>query len=475
MLYELSPEIIISLAAIAVLLLDLFVEDKRPLSYLSILGASASLVASYSLFNAAPAQLFNGMFILDGFAFFFKLMFLIVVLLVCLASISYIERSHGEYYSLILFSTLGMMLVASSGDFILLYVGLETAGIASYALAGFWKNKRSSEGAMKYFVMGALSSALVLFGLSLLYGIAGTTNIAMSMHLMSEMLQSYYPAAILALVFLAAGFGFKIAAVPFHMWAPDAYQGSPATIAALLSSASKKMGFAAAFKIFALSLIAMRFELSVVFALLALATMTLGNVVALSQRNIMRMLAYSSIAQAGYILIALSILTPLGFVAGFFHAFTHAFMSAGAFIATALVAQRTTGENIEDYIGLSKRAPITAFALMIFLLSLIGIPPLVGFWSKVLILAAALDAGTLVALLLATALILNSALSVFYYARVIKYMYIVKPEQEKPRIQESTPFVLALVVAALAILVMGVLPERFIELAVSAALDLLAE
>lgn len=466
------PEILVSSFAVFVLSLDLFIKEKKLLAYTSLLGLLLAAFASISLIGER-ASIFSGLFLVDGFATFFKLVFLAVAVLVVIASVDYMQASknQGEYYSLLLFATTGMMIVASAGDLITLYIGLELASISTYVLTGFRKDSLGSEAALKYYVIGALSSALIVFGISLLYGITGTTNIALLSGLIGSNLSSFHSIAILGAIFLIAGFGFKMAVVPFHMWAPDAYQGAPTTITAFLAAGAKKMGFAAAFKVFAVATIALKAEVGLAFALLAVVTMTVGNVVALTQQDIKRMLAYSSIGHVGYILIGFAVFTPLGYVGGLFHVLTHAFMKGGAFIAVALVSVAILSDKIEDYKGLGKRAPITAFALLIFLLSLIGIPPLAGFWSKVVLILAAIDTGGYLALL-AVALILNSAISLFYYGRVIKYMYMTK-EKDAPRIKEPTPYVVALLLAVIAIVLIGLFPQKIIEFAISAAIELI--
>jgi NADH-quinone oxidoreductase subunit N len=459
------PEILVTTFAVIVLTMDLFIKEKRLLAYTSLAGLILATLASFFIFNAR-GQLFNGLFVFDPFAVFFKLIFLAVAILVVIASIDYVKmkEGQGEYYSLLLFATLGMMIVASAGDLVTLYLGLELASISTYVLTGLRKDAIGSEAAGKYYVIGALSSAIIVFGISLLYGITGTTNIAA---LAGADLLAYPVIALVGAIFLIAGFGFKMAAVPFHMWAPDAYQGAPTTVTAFLAAGAKKMGFAAAFKVFAVATIALKADMSIAFALIAVVTMTLGNVVALLQKDIKRMLAYSSVGHVGYILIGLAVFTPLGYAGGLFHVLTHAFMKAGAFIAVALVSVALLSDRIDDYKGLGKRAPITAFALLIFLLSLIGIPPLAGFWSKVVILLAAVQAGGYF-ILLAVALVINSVISLFYYGRVIKYMYITR-HTETARIKEPIPYAVAMIIAVAALVLMGLFPQTIVEFAMKAA------
>jgi NADH-quinone oxidoreductase subunit N len=472
----LLPEILVALTALAVLLLDLFAgRERRVVASVSLLGLVVALLATLQTYGMRES-LYGGSFLVDGFSFFFKIIFLSVALLVVLASVTdrVREGADGEFLLLLLLATLGMMVVSSAGDLLTLFLGIEMASLSTYVLAGFRKDKVTSEAAMKYFVMGALSSAMILFGISLLYGVTGELNLLEIARVLPGALKVYpiLPVAWLAMVLLIAGFGFKMAVVPFHMWAPDTYQGAPTTVTAFLAAGSKKMGFAAAFRIFPVALLALRLDWSLVFALLAVATMTLGNVVALSQTNIKRMLAYSSIGHAGYVLVGLAALSQLGLAAGLFHILTHAFMKGGAFLAVALLSYRAVGEEITDYIGLGKRAPLTAFALLLFLLSLIGIPPLAGFWSKFFLVASAVNAGGWM-IWIAGILLLNSALSLFYYARIIKFMYIDRVETELIPIREPLPILLALFLAALAVVLIGVFPETFLTLAFEAASSLL--
>jgi NADH-quinone oxidoreductase subunit N len=459
------PEILITAFAVAVLTMDLFIKEKRLLAYTTLLGLILATFASFLVINA-KVELFNGLFVFDSFAVFFKLVFLAVAIMVVIASIDYVKmkEGQGEYYSLLLFATLGMMVVASAGDLVTLYIGMELASLSTYVLTGMRKDSLGSEAAGKYYVIGALSSAILVFGISILYGVTGTTNIAA---LAKADLLAYPSIALMGAIFLIAGFGFKIAAVPFHMWAPDAYQGAPTTISAFLAAGAKKMGFAAAFKVFAVATIALKADMSLALGLIALATMTLGNVVALLQKDIKRMLAYSSVGHVGYILIGLAVFTPLGYAGGLFHILTHAFMKGGAFIAASAVSVAILSDRIDDYKGLGKRAPLTAFALMIFLLSLIGIPPLAGFWSKVVILLAAIKAGGYF-VFLAVALVINSVISLFYYGRVIKYMYITR-HTDTTRIEEPFPYLVALLIAVAGLVLMGLFPQSVVEFALKAA------
>jgi len=481
----LGAEALLTGVALLIVLLGLFVKNKNLGGYLSLIGLGISMwmVAGAKL---GTTFFFDTMYV-DGFSQFFKGVFLAVSILVVIASLSRYKNHPGqdEYYALLLFATVGMMVVASAIDLITLFVGFELASLSTYALAAFDKEKKNLEAAMKYFIFGAASSALLLFGFSLLYGMAGSTKIA---DIASLAMADFAPATLLALIFVIAGFAFKMALVPFHMWAPDTYEGSPTLVSALLAAGSKKMGFAAAFRIILVALMALRLEWYMAFAILAAVTMTLGNVVAVWQTNVRRMLAYSSVAQAGYIAIAFVVIgavsgtanpdatyiSQLGLAGGLLQILGHALMKTGAFIAAAVVGYMVLREgkdnpdDIENYAGLGQRAPITAFCMLIFLFALAGIPPTAGFVGKFVLFNAAYDAGLLWLVLLA---ILNSALSLYYYLRVIKYMYVYKPAGG--RISEPKGYVIALLLATIAVVGIGVHPEPFIGWAMQAAAALL--
>ncbi|MFH0904596.1 MAG: NADH-quinone oxidoreductase subunit N, partial [Methanobacteriota archaeon] len=387
----LAPEILLTVLALAVILIGLLVSDKSKniLGYISAAGLVASLILTIG--KTGEGRFFYDALVIDPLSQIFKIIFLVVSLLVVIASIHYFKdnRNQDEYYGLILLATVGMMVVASANDLLSLFVGFELASMSTYVLAGFEKKNPSSlEAALKYFIIGSLSSALMLFGMSLVYGVSGSTNIP-------EIL-AYFKTAqvsgidILAMVFLVAGFGFKMALVPFHMWAPDTYEGSPTVVSSLLAAGSKKMGFVAAFRVLVLALVAVRGDIQIVFAILAVITMTYGNIVAISQKSIKRMLAYSSIAQAGYIALAFVVMTQMSIAGGVLLALGHALMKGGAFIAVAVVGYMVLSDNknakntddISNFAGLGKRAPITALSLFVFFLALAGIPPSAGFIGK---------------------------------------------------------------------------------------------
>lgn len=467
----LYPEVILTLALVVVLLVDLFVRDKRMVGYLSLAGLALTFAAVLNTIGAGTTTFFGGALTIGAFSQFFKLAVIPGTILCVLGAMAYLkDRPYmGEHYLLLLFATLGIMFVASATELVTLFVSWELTSISTYVLAGFLKDKRSSEAAMKYFIVGSFSAALILFGMSLLYGSTGTTDLFEARHVISMMPSS--PLALLGLVFMIAGFGFELTAVPFHMWVPDTYEGAPTTVSAFIAICPKAMAFAAAFRVIIFVLGPFKMEWTLIFGLIAIATMTLGNVVALAQENMKRMLAYSSIGHAGYMLIAFAVASEFGIAGGLLHLLANVFMKGGAFLAAALVAMTTMAEDIRDYAGLSKRAPITAFSLAILLFSLIGIPPLAGFIGKFVLVMAAINAGGW-RIWLAVALILNSALSVWFYVRVIKYMYVVPSENTTP-VKEPTALVVALIIAVVATFAIGLYPNPFVEFAMKAAQEIL--
>ena len=477
----LAPEILLTLLGLLVVLLGLVSNNKNFLGYISAAGLFAALLLLLGI--KGQGTFFYDALSVDPLSQIFKIIFVVVSLLAVIASISYFKdnKNQDEYHALILFATVGMMVVASANDLIALFVGFELASMATYVLAGFEKkNPASLEAALKYFLIGSVSSALMLFGMSLVYGLAGSTNITVIMEVFqADPLMATSSLGVVAMVFLIAGFGFKMALVPFHMWAPDTYEGSPSVVSAMLAAGSKKMGFVAAFKVLVLALVALRMDMQLVFAVLAVITMTYGNIVAISQTSIKRMLAYSSIAQAGYIALAFVVTTQLSIAGGILLALGHAFMKGGAFIAVALVGYMVLSDNknakntdhIDNFAGLAKRAPITAFSLLIFFLALAGIPPSAGFIGKFVLFYSitieAISQSSSWLLLIVVIAILNSALSIYYYARVIRYMYVLPSNGVK--IHEPAPYVLAIVLAVVGTLLIGVYPEPFVRMALDAA------
>lgn len=455
--------------------LDRAAKDRAPLHGASLFGMVAALVYAALLWaSGPPGPALGGMLRFDSFALFFTLLVLTGGLIALLAALSHIgpeEPHQGEFHALLFLSLLGMAVVSASADLVPLFIGFELSSLSTFALVAYRKSRpEASEGAMKFFVVGAFSAALMLFGISLLYGVTGTTRIEG----LAPALQTGAPLATAGLALLIVGFGFKVAAVPFHAWLPDTYEGATAPVAAFLAAASKKMGFAALFRVFFVAAIALRSDWTPPFFLLAILTMTVGNAGALVQTSVKRLLAYSSIAHAGYILIPLGAATAsaaanqIFLTGGLLHALAHAFMAGGAFVGVAAVSRWTGREDFGAYDGLGKRAPFTAFVMAVLLLSLAGIPPLLGFWSKAFLVLGSLQAGGL-AVVLAVALILNSALSLFYYANVVKHMYFLPPPEGAGPLRAPWGVSVALSVALFGTLVLGIFPTPAIELAQRAA------
>lgn len=477
------PEIILALFALALPAVNLLLKDNRFLAAVSLaaVGLSMLAVVMYYVEGLGPLAFDNGLLVLDDFSALFMLVFLAVAFVVILASARYIEgeKHAAEYYSLILVATVGMMLVASATDLFVLFIGIEITSLSSYALVAFRKKDiKGTEAATKYFIYGGVSSAFTLFGISLIYGVVGTTNFQ-DIGAAVGTLDAYKEMLWLALVMVIVGFGFKVAMVPFHAWAPDVYEGAPTTITAMLAAGSKKMGFVAMFKFFLIAMLAIKADWELVVGILAIVTMTVGNLAALNQTNIKRMLAYSSIAQAGYILIAVAVGTEYAVTGGIFHILTHAFMKGGAFIVVATVATVAIGERIADYKGLAKRSNFLAFSMTVLLFSLAGIPPLAGFASKVVLFSSPIMGtveGSEWMIWLAVAAIINSAISLYYYARVVKYMYVDELEEGAPSEKLKLPrsMVAAVAICVVATIGIGVFPEYFIQLCQSAAQALFA-
>ena len=425
-----------------------------------------------------------GMYSYDEYTGLMVLLFQIVLFLAILVSNASTEvtRLHvGAYYSMLIGATTGMMFVAGSSDLLTIFAGVELTSISSYALVTMKRNdSRAAEAGVKYVIVGGLSTALTIYGISMIYGMAGTTDIAAiaaqtTIDGMNWMLA-------VGLVCMVAGYGFKIAAVPFHMWAPDVYEGSPTPISLFLATGSKKMGLGVFFQIFLVLFVAGSSmnaicgeEVQYLFAIIAAFTMTVGNVVAIAQNNIKRMLAYSSIAQAGYILIVLAVMSEYALSAGLFHMFTHVFMKGGAFLIVGALICAGVGEKISDYKGLAKRSPFLAAAMLLFLFSLAGIPPLAGFTSKFFLFNAALggvDGVSSQWVWLAFIAILNSAISLYYYARVVKAMYVDKGTTEE-KIKIPGAFLAAIVICVVFVIVLGLYPQLIFDYCETAAHALL--
>ena len=468
--YYILPEIVLTVGALVVLLIDLVFMDRDdlnltlPASLVTLLGTAAVLF----LFVGVDVTAARGLLAIDGFATIFKFLFLFAAVVTVLMSSAYLRVERvpaGEYYFLILTATLGMMFMASAVDLITLFIGLETMAVSFYILAGFLKpNQRSNEAAVKYYLLGAFSTGVLLYGMSLLYAVSGSTNL--SEIAVAVGAQGSDGLTILAVILIGAGMGFKIAAVPFHMWAPDVYEGAPTPITAYLSVGSKAAAFAMLLRIFAEGLSTIMPDWQVFFWWLAVLTMTVGNIAAITQSNIKRMLAYSSIAHSGYVLIGIVAGTSRGWTAAIVYLVVYAFMQLGAFaIVTMLRRRDVVGDELKDLSGLYARSPVAAIAMLVFMLSLGGIPPTAGFMGKIWIFGAAIDQGFIA---LAVIGVVNSAISLFYYIRVVVFMWI-KDEVTGSEIAIEPAMATALGITLVGSILFGVYPQPIFEQAQAAA------
>ena len=414
----------------------------------------------------------------DMFGSFFAITLLIVSVMVTASSWNYMKNktNPAAYYSLILLSSIGMILIAYSTDLVMLLVAWELMSIPTYALAAFSKRDPiSNEAAIKYFLFGALSSAILVLAIGLVYGVTGTTNIGEAIVSMVNVQKDLVPVTVLAVALFIAGFGFKMGLVPFHMWLPDAYEGAPTTIGALLAAGTKKAGFAAAIRVIILATFALHLDWAAALAVIAVFTMTIGNLGALVQKSVPRILAYSSIAQAGYIMIGLA-LAPYSVQAlggSLFHILNHAVMKSAAFIAVAAVSITLASYSIEKYRGLAKRMPITAIALSISLLALAGVPPLNGFWSKLVLFNAAIVTGPEIwwGPYLAIAGVLNSALSLGYYAWIMRKMYM-EESPDTTRVKEPRVMLAVLIFSMIFMVGFGIWHAPILDFATNSVPNL---
>src|SRR5436309_8950582 len=467
--YYSLPELVLTAGALLLLIVDVMLPRtrQRALGWVALLAIGATAV-SLAPFTSTHVTVANGLIAVDRFALFFKIVFLLAAAITVLMSFHYLDvegAPPGEYYFLILCATLGMMIMAGGIDLITIFIGLETRAVSFYILAGFIKpSQRSNEAAVKYFLLGAFSLGILLYGMSLMYGLSGTTNLRVMATSFETMTTD--PRLVLAVILVVAGVGFKIAAVPFHMWAPDVYEGSPTPVTAFLSVGSKAASFAMLLRIFLEGMPSMNADWRLMFEGLAIVTMTVGNLAALTQTNLKRMLAYSSIAHAGYLLIRVVAGAPRGVSAMLIYLLIYSFMQLGAFGVVILLRRRdVVGDELKDFSGLSFRNPFAAFAMLVFMLSLGGIPPTAGFMGKFWLFSAAVDAGYYG---LAVIGVLNSAISLYYYARIVVFMYLKKEAiGSAPAVSPALAVVLGLAVAAT--LVLGVYPRFLFEIADASA------
>ena len=470
----LMPELVIVCTFFLVLIFDMFDSiQKSWLAWLTILGAVIALVVSYNLLQAETDVIqFSEMLRVDRYSLYFNIIFLVSTILVVMISVNYLgggDRRQGEYYLMILLATLGMMLMASGNELIIIFLGLELMSLSLYVLAGYFRrDQASSEAGMKYLLLGAFASGFFLYGIALIYGGAGTTSVPE----IAAALTTGDPSTLLiaGMFLLVVGFGFKVALVPFHQWAPDVYEGAPTAIAAFISAGPKAAGFAAFLRIFIPVLqnlqesnTALGEQWILVLTVLAVLTMTIGNVVAIAQRNIKRMLAYSSIAHAGYVLVALAAGNEDGVSSAMLYLLVYCIMNIGAFGAVIL-ARTEDGESltISDYAGLGFRKPLLALFMMVMLLSLAGFPPTAGFVGKFYVFRSAVDAGQIWLVIIAA---INTAISAFYYLRVVVTMYMKEPDEELDFLSYPGVLLFALLLATIGVVLIGILPSYVLDAA----------
>jgi NADH-quinone oxidoreductase subunit N len=464
-----APELVLTVFALGILVVTAFTggSTKKPLGYMGLVGVIVAILCLF-LDPGRGTKAFSGMVTVDPFAFFFKLLFLIVAFLTVLASMDYTHREDiefGEYYVLVLTATVGMILMASGLNLVVIFLGLEVMSISIYVLAGIMRgDQRAVEAAFKYFLLGAFASVFLVYGIALTYASTGSLDLGkINAVFAREAWIAGLPVAIMGLGLLVVGFGFKIALVPFHMWTPDVYEGAPTSITAFMATGVKAAGFAALIRVLLYALPALQGYWTELMWLLAVATMTVGNIIALAQPNIKRMLAYSSIAHAGYILVAFVAGDQLGTSSILFYLLAYVFMNMGAF--TVLILFGKKGEentHLDDYAGLGFKHPLLGAAMAIFMLSLAGIPPLAGFMAKFYIFSAAVKAKLY---WLAVIGVLNSAVAAFYYLRVLIYMYFREPERDLGIVALSPAAVLVVIISVWGVLHMGILPSALLSLA----------
>ena len=466
--YLLAPEIILTVLGFGVLTLGLIFPRmyRETLIAIVLIGLAAALLVATHHWNNQAATAFYGMISVDKFTVGFQCLFIIAAALTLMLSLNALEEKYllySEYFALIIFATVGMMLMASSAHLLTLFLGLETLSVSLYILAGFRReDAKALESSFKYFLLGAFASGFLLYGIALIYGSVGSASLTMlTAHLKETPGNATQPLFITGLVLMIVGFGFKIALAPFHSWAPDVYQGAPTPISAFMATGSKAAGFAALMRLLLAADIMTAALWQHIFWVIAIATMTIGNIIALRQENIKRMLAYSSIAHAGYILVGVIANNETGYAGILFYLLSYTFMNVGAFGVVSYLAK--AGQeyvNISEYRGLAYRRPFAAVALAIFMFSLAGVPPTAGFLSKFYVFNGAIQAGYIWLVILG---VINSMISLYYYLGVIVVMFMQEPEGEKTPIIPLPAVGIALIIAIFGTLNLGLFPGQWMD------------
>jgi NADH-quinone oxidoreductase subunit N len=470
--FRILPEIILTIFGTIIMFFEAILKDsqKRIFAPLSLIGLTAAMAGAIAA-NGSPGTAFHDMLVIDGFATFFRVLVIAVGMLAVFGSSEYLTREQhpgGEFYALVLFSVTGQCLMAAANELIMIFIGLEISSIASYILAGYLRDdSRNNESALKYFLLGSFATAFLLFGVAWIYGFTGTTNLVeIRRQLEVPGAPSMLVTGAAALMFV--GFGFKVSAAPFQVWAPDVYQGAPAPVSAFLSVGPKAAAFAILLRTYLTAFAPIAERWAPILWASALATMIVGNFAAIQQSNIKRLLAYSSIAHAGYVLVAVTAHSEIGSAAAMFYLAAYAFTNFGAFAVVTHVARK--GERytkIEDFAGLAQRQPAMAAMLTIFLLSLIGVPLTGGFLGKFYVFKAALDANLVWLTVLG---LLNSAVAAYYYLRILVVMYMKDPEPGEALPPAGPALQIAVFGSAIATLVLGIFPSFVLDFANKAAL-----
>jgi len=467
----LSPQLLLLAWALLVLGLDLALKKpKDVVAYVALAGFAPPLLAAvYLLARGANQSLLSSMVRVDAFSLYFTMIACLAAGLVILASMEYMKartRYRGEFYGLLLLAALAMTLMASSTNLIMIYLSIEFMSLTSYVLVGYFRDDpKSSEGGLKYFLFGAVTSALMLYGMSLMYGATGTTDLQGIASSLASMQATMPPTRWLILpsiLLMIAGFSFKIALVPFHQWSPDAYEGAPTPVATLLSVGPKAMAFAILLRVLLTAVPMFQFDWVAILMGISLVTMTLGNLTAIRQTNIKRMLAYSSIAQAGYILVGVVSIVPftVGVHGVLLYLMAYLFTNGGVFIAVIAFSHVTNSDEISDYAGLVRRAPVLAAVMVIFFMSLAGLPPTAGFVGKLFVFGAAVQAGYYYLAIIA---VLNSVISVVYYFNVIRQMFFLPPPVGDRLALPRFPMA-AVVICVILVMLIGLYPQPLIDL-----------
>jgi NADH-quinone oxidoreductase subunit N len=467
--HAILPELILSGTILLVLVADAFLAPRRKwLSMpLAAAGVLATLIAVLTLLGEQRST-FDGMFVIDEFAVLFKTFFLAVALIVLMVSLRYFRDGRfyqGEYYFLLLTSFLGCLLMPSSRDLLMLFIALELVSAPGFLIAAFRKSDpRSNEAGIKFFLIGVLSTAVMLYGMSLIYGVTGTLSLeGIGAALSSALPEGQEGLMLAAILFIVSGFAFKVSAVPFQFWAPDTYEGAPVPVAAFLATASKAAGFAGLLQLMFVAFPNQHEFWTPIFAVLSIATMTIGNFVALQQRQVVRLLAYSSIAQAGYMLLPFALVSADpginqdAFAAGVTYILIYAIMTLGAFAVVIALSRESRGLLISDFAGLGRRSGVIAFAMTVFMVSLAGIPPTGGFWAKFVVFKVAIERGG-IGTALAIVMLVNSVISLYYYLAVPKQMLFVEPEHDRPLASPKLVTAVTLL-TTVAVVAVGVWPE----------------